>query len=323
MITKKTQLLIRFILPAFVTLVIFILIFIHLDITEIIEGIKQSDYIWIAYAVIVALLADILIGADKWRVFLKFLKCKITIWDSLAIRMGTSPIINILPFKLGEISKIICLTQLHKCPLLKSISSIVGEYCLNLLSAGLLIFTGCILTQTNPYRAREITILTVIVIFTGIYIYRSNIFRAFVLRVIKKIHHKLYIVFDNLFGLNKFIGKREFLVLFFYSLFYIFTEIISFYFLCKAFSISIGFAKVFLFIPLIMIICHLPLTILGLGTRELSILFFFSSCASSEKLIGLGMSYSLVEYIMPNLIGLAFTWKLSRRLSLYYEYTSN
>lgn len=314
MVAKNVGQSIRFILPWFVTLVIFLLIFIRLDIAEIFESIKQSSYIWIACAVAVALIANALIGADKWRVFLKFLKCKIKLWDSLVIRMGTSPIINILPFKLGEVSKIICLMHLHKCPLIKSTSSIVGEYFLNLLAAGLLTCFGCIFEQRNPYHAGEIALFMIIVISLGIYIYRSNMFRAFILRIAKKGHYKVYDIFNNLFNLNKFIGKREFLILFLYSIFYISTELVGFYLLCRAFSISIGFTAVILFLPLIIIICQLPVTILGLGTRELCVLFFFSPYASAEELIGLGMSYSLIKYIMPNLMGLPFTWKLFNKL---------
>lgn len=314
MVAKNVKQSIRFILPCFVTSLTFILIFIRIDITEIVESIKRSNYIWIVCAVTVALIADVLIGSHKWRVFLKLLRCKITLWDSLIIRMGTSPIINILPFKLGELSKIICLTRLHKCPLIKSTGSIVGEHCLNLLAAGFLIFLGYIFGQNNPYQTREIAILVITGIFMGICICRLKIFKTFVLRIAKKIPCKSYDVLDNLLSLSNFIGKREFLILFLYSLSFVFTELITFYFLCNAFSISVNFTKILLFVPLIMIICHLPITILGLGTRELSILFFFSSCAPSEKLIGLGISFSLIEYIMPNLIGVVFMWKLSNKL---------
>jgi len=95
--------------------------------------------------------------------------------------------------------------------------------------------------------------------------------------------------------------------LFLYSAFYQLVELLDYYLIMKAFNIPVPFELILLFGSLTMLISEIPVTFLGLGSREAAILFFFSPFASLEKLLAAAILISFVEYILPNFLSLLWT----------------
>jgi uncharacterized membrane protein YbhN (UPF0104 family) len=55
-----------------------------------------------------------------------------------------------------------------------------------------------------------------------------------------------------------------------------------------------------------MVVNNLPITAMGLGTREALVIFFFSQYGSTESLLSTGVLVSLIEHVLPVTIGLFF-----------------
>lgn len=91
-----------------------------------------------------------------------------------------------------------------------------------------------------------------------------------------------------------------------YSLFLKGFEFLDYFLVFKALGLDIPLKPLLLFAPLAMLISEIPITFLGLGSREAAIVFFFSSFGSLEKLLAAGILISFSEYILPNVLSLLF-----------------
>ena len=72
--------------------------------------------------------------------------------------------------------------------------------------------------------------------------------------------------------------------------------------------------EIVIYVPIIVLITIIPITIAGLGTREAATIFFFSKYATSESLLSVGILLSFIIVILPSLIGLLFMKKFYSRL---------
>lgn len=68
-------------------------------------------------------------------------------------------------------------------------------------------------------------------------------------------------------------------------------------------------------LPIAIIGAKVPLTILGVGTREVLVVMLLASTAPDHVLAGAAMLFSAVEYVVPALVGAALTWGFVSRLT--------
>ncbi|MCD6583974.1 MAG: flippase-like domain-containing protein, partial [Candidatus Omnitrophica bacterium] len=81
------------------------------------------------------------------------------------------------------------------------------------------------------------------------------------------------------------------------------VTVFSFFFVCKSFYIDLDLIYFFIFVPIIILIAFLPITVAGIGTRELATVYFFSKVGLSKP-VSLGMSLmNLVFMVGISLIG--------------------
>lgn len=81
------------------------------------------------------------------------------------------------------------------------------------------------------------------------------------------------------------------------------SELLSMYLCCLVLGVDVPLWAVFVYMPIVMAVTLIPVTISGLGTRELAIVFLFAAHGTAEELTGAALLFSLVEFIWPALIG--------------------
>jgi hypothetical protein len=77
---------------------------------------------------------------------------------------------------------------------------------------------------------------------------------------------------------------------------------LSVYFLSNSLSVFIPFGKILLVMPIIAVLCMLPITMNGLGVREWGFVFFFSSDIGEVGAVSLSLLY-LALFLLTGLIG--------------------
>ncbi len=107
----------------------------------------------------------------------------------------------------------------------------------------------------------------------------------------------------------------SFCFVFFYSLLIWFISIVQ----TMTFFYAVGTNVPLLFtvanIPIAIFIGLIPITLGGMGTRDAAIIFLFSEFATPEKLLGVGILFSIFRYWLLSLIGIPFMRKMVKNVS--------
>lgn len=322
----------KFIFSILFTALIFIILILKIDFGILVDTLRslRLKYLWLAIAI--SFSANIFLAADKWRRILKALGAQLSFKETFFVVLSAKPIKFILPFKSGELIKVLYIAKKGYLHFGKSFASVLFDKVLNITSCLLLLCIGLIFSILNfPIEITLPSILGSSLIF-GIRGNPSpllNFFKRlhqeiakFVLHLFK-IPHRLRRGFLNILflrgysALRKGVGfikqiinslkeiglmkKIKFLI---YSTFIQLSPLINAYILFKAFDIDVPFCSILLFMPIVVLVSSLPITLSGLGIRESTLLFLFSRYGPKETLLSVGILLSFVEYILPATLGL-------------------
>ncbi|MFC1631245.1 lysylphosphatidylglycerol synthase transmembrane domain-containing protein [Candidatus Omnitrophota bacterium] len=291
----------RQIAAVIISLLLLGLLLSKIDVRQARATILASDVRLILLAVVVSLSVNIFFGAVKWRRILTDLGCKLPFKEVLSIRSGCLPLKLIFPLKSSEVFKAFYLHQQKKLSFARGIGSLFLDKGLNLLVALAILLVSLSILDLQFSRVLPIAGLLVIILIVF-----SDRTRKTLIYFSQKIHPKLSDFTTKLFSSFSDIGFAEKLRLIFYSIIFQFSEFLNTYILFKAVGLSVPFSSVLVFVPLILIINNLPITVLGLGTREALIVFLFAQYGPLPALLSAGMLVSLIEHILPVLVGLFF-----------------
>jgi uncharacterized protein (TIRG00374 family) len=301
---------VRSILAVVVSAVILIFLFHKIDIKAASTIIRGSDLRLILLAVLLSLSINIFIGALKWKMILRRMNCELSFREALSIRAACAPFKVVFPLKSSELLKAFYLNKKKGMPFGRAVSSLLVEKALNILVTLCIFLVGLGLVDLKiPWIVPASLTLTVLLILF------SKKAREGFINLVGRIHPKLHDFTTELLHGFEVIGPKKMASLLFYSLLFQSSEFINTYILFKAVGVNLPFSLIMVYIPLIMVINNLPITVLGLGTREALLVFLFAQYGASSSLLSGGILVSFVEYILPLLAGLFF-------MRLFLEYTA-
>jgi len=299
----------RFSFALAVTVGIFIFLFSKVSFIDVISAIRKADCKIIFLTLILSIISNILIAAYRWNMILNYLDCPISLKESLVVKMGSDSITSMLPLKIGEFSRIVYLKRVKGIPYYKSMISIIAEYLLNILILLFFLFLGIIiyLIQNRSiilFSSLNISLLSLVPLCS----LRLNTYG----KLKDKLSAGWYILFKTYFKELMRLTRNKAIIL--YTVLFIAPGLINIYLLSKALHINLPLYAVLIFTPLVIISSSLPITISGLGIREVSVLLLFSQFAPSELLVSLGILYFFVEYLFPMVIGVSVTGVFLRKI---------
>mgnify|MGYP001424114623 CR=1 FL=1 len=213
----------------------------------------------------------------------------------------------ILPSKLGDLSKAAFLKSNKICPLPYANGTVIYEKILDLLSIITIFLLSFLfkgdLTLNNQYQ-----------IFTSIVILFLCVLTVFNLHHIGDFIQQLapvrYInIFDSILDFLKFfkILKQDLFSIFLFLVFSILFwagHIFQIYLFILAANIDTTYSQVLLYMPIVLIISLIPVSIAGFGTREISLLYFFEGLTSPENIVLASLMISL-RYFIPGFLGIS------------------
>ncbi len=172
---------------------------------------------------------------------------------------------------------------------------------MNLLIVLCIALIGLLFTDVDIPRLIPIAALIVIILLLF-----SRGFRSIFITLSRKIHPRLHDITVKILSGFEDIGIKDKSILILYSMVYQSSEFINAFILLKAVGVTVPFFYLMVIIPVIMIINNMPVTVLGLGTREVSIIFFFAKYGTPATLLGGSILISFVEHILPVIAGIFF-----------------
>ncbi len=299
---------VRFVLAIIISAVILIFLFYKINIKSTATIIWGSDLRLILLAVLLSLSINVFIGALKWKIILRRMNCKLSFKETLSIRAACVPFKVISPLKSSELLKAFYLNKKKNMPFGRAVSSLLVEKALNILvTLGIFLIGLGFVDPKIPWIVPVCFTLTVLIILF------SRKAREGFIDLVGRIHPKLHDFVAELLHGFEVIGPKDMASLLFYSLLFQSSEFINTYILFKAVGVSVPFSLIMVYIPMIMVINNLPITVLGLGPREALLVLLFAQYGTSSSLLSGGMLVSFVEYILPLLVGLFF-------MRLFLEY---
>lgn len=281
----------KFVAAAGVTITIFVFLFQRIPFASVFTLIKKVDLRVVAICLLISFVKNIFVSAYRWRLIIKVLGYEISLRESLFIKLASDLIVDLLPFKTGEFSKVAYLKANCNIPYSKALFSIVIGYLLNL---GAIIFyaaLGSLFFLKNKIMMNQ------------------DLQLAFGLPLFEKAkkHFKSY----DFNQMGRVMHNKPILV---YTFLFIGAGLMNFYLLSLALGNPLPLVNILVFVPLVIVAGNMHVTISGLGIRESVVLFCFSGIGTPEFLLSLGILYSFVDSLFPAIIGVPFTGLFINRI---------
>jgi len=282
---KKNKIRFNFIASLLISLSIIVFLFVKVPLEGVLKSIGRADIKIVLLVFMIATLNNFLVSAYRWKLLLGKLHCDISFQQALLIKLGSNPMVSVLPFRSGEFFKLLYLKETEDLPYSKSIISIISEYLLNII-----VLLGFIL----------LGVLIQLFIGNSFFISRNLNISCLCFANFSPLKYFRYSRIKIFLSEFKKVFKKD---VFLFTILYMIVELITIHLLSIALAIPIPFYKILIFMPVTILLANIPITILGLGTREAAILFFFSGFGLKQQLFSLGILCSFIEYILPIIIG--------------------
>lgn len=255
----------------------------------------------------------------QWQILLKKQKIHVSFLYSLKNIFIGYFYGFITPGGFGAYIKALYLKHESRQPLPKCISNIITFNTLDFLSLLVLGLIGSFfLSSRFPYLFITIVIVSIIVsslflfflkkekskvVFTKIV--QSNIFSV----VKDRLEDPIETFYENLPSF------KDVLLPFFLSIFGWIVRFSELYLISRLFDIEVPYISFIFIIAVANVVASLPISIYGLGTREITLISLFSIFAvAPEKIISLSLFWFAVIWLLPSVVGAVITFFESKKL---------
>lgn len=305
------------ILPA-VGIIILIYLLSTVDIPAVIEifsGIPPLYAFLCLFSVVPVLISTNI----QWQILLKKQKIHVSFLYSLKNIFIGYFYGFITPGGFGAYIKALYLKHESGQPLPKCVSNIITFNTLDFLSLLVLGLVGSFfLSSRFPYIFITIVIVSVIVAALFIFFLRkkkskvvfTKIVQSNIFSVVKdRLEDPIDTFYENLPSF------KDVLLPFFLSIFGWIIRFSELYLISRLFDIKVPYISFIFIIAVANVVASLPISIYGLGTREVTLISLFSIFAvTSEKIIGLSLFWFAVIWLLPSVVGAVITAFESKKI---------
>ncbi|MCR4283797.1 MAG: flippase-like domain-containing protein [Parcubacteria group bacterium] len=277
----------------FIGLVIFAIVLYRIDINKSLE-IALSANVFIIFLSLLLGIPAIILRNIRWQKLLKNEGVNIPFMESLFIYFYAVFWGAITPAKLGELVKILFLNKKH-ISWGKSAASVIFDRLFDMVTILLLGITGVLLffKDINGITYVLTAMLGIIIIIILIFVLNKNILKKVLFKILKKLakrqesitHSKIQDIaekeIDDLFASFKkptILIIQNLLITLVAWGFYFF----QLYLLTVALNLKIDLLTAFLIAAIITSLNLIPISISGIGTRDISLIFLFSQIGLSS-----------------------------------------
>lgn len=273
----------------------------HVGLARLGAALRAADPTWLAAALALNLGIHVFVPAEKWRRLLGRLGHSLTFGESARIWLGCQPLRFTLPMKSGELFKVVYLQAVHRVPPAVGTWALVFDKLSNVVA---LIAFGAAGLVWAPLGARVSVVIGLLLLpspllFAGAL---PEVLRERLARAPGRVGRFARELIDAMVALPTGVRLRFFAV----SLTQVVAEAISFGVCLRALGVHAPALDVLFRTPLVILLANLPVTLSGIGTRELGMLWLFAPHGSPEQLAATGLVLSFVGPVLLVIAGLPF-----------------
>jgi uncharacterized protein (TIRG00374 family) len=292
----------QFVLSWLLTLILFIVIVSRIKVSDVLLGLSQADIRYMTAAVLFSLLAHLLFSSARYREIARAMGKRISFFEAVLIRMGCNPIKGIFPLKIGELAIVAYMKRKHHLSYPEGFFSIFIGYPFSLIVLIFFYSVGGIFYFSDLHQKIFFLFL---------------LFAALMLTLPSNVNQMMSLLVHWIGKFKNFPGEEEsFLAemhrlektrnIMVYSLGIEGFKLLVLCALLKSMGVNVSATVLLLFGSLTVMAVYLPFTYWGLGVRESAMIFLFSGQAPPEKLFAAGLMTTLIDGVLPVLLGLFF-----------------
>jgi|TARA_B100000959_G_C14945881_1_gene609874 hypothetical protein len=301
MLTKKN---IKKAVALSITLLLLYLIYSRIDLQVFYRNIININVFYLFWALSLFPVISI-IKAYRWR-FILGDGISASYFTVLKVLMAGSVFNLFAPSKLGDFSRVyFCRKELSN-DTHRIFNSVVVEKICDVFALCLICLVSLNFVNVNYSIKISILIFSLILFFTILIIISVDFHRfEFLNRIFENI--KLIEIFDDARKLKKELknNKNFFSKIFIISILYWYIVLFQVHMFFLMFNLKASFVLVVSLVPMALFIGMIPITLSGIGTRDVALIFLFSGYFSSEIMAAIGILCSS-RYLVTCLIGLPF-----------------
>ena len=282
-----------FILRFFLSGAIIFALFKVIPYRDVISVYQRAYKFYLFFGFLFIFLGNI-IASLRWRFVINSLGASLSIREALYAFFSSTAFNLIFPSLLaGDIFRGFALSTRFKNQTKKVIFSLIIDRASGMVSLALLVVFSYLIGR-SLIKEPEILAGVILMVILGVFIILA-IFNNFIFSLVKKIFTGRKKAEERIYEFEKefqFLRKRPSIfwrTAIYFSLPIQIVTVFSFFFVCKSFYIDLDLIYFFIFVPIIMLIAFLPITVAGIGTREAATVYFFSKVGLSKP-VSLGMS---------------------------------
>ncbi len=280
----------------------------QVDLAETLRCLDQARPLPLLVALLVSFLANCWLAAEKWRVIVRRLGLALPAGETFMLKMSSGLIKSVLPLRSGEASRVVYLKRAYGFSLTSSTVSLIVELGSNLLVFAVMIPAFGLALGANPGGCLLPLVLCLAGGGLAVLLAARTPLRGAIVRWADRIPwlRLKAAAFSALSAPGRFSGKDWARVLGF-SLLIQSGKFATFYLINRSLGISLSAPSYLVVLPLSILVSTVPLTFLGMGIREYSLVGLiplYDPSVPSALLLGSALLFSLVEYIFPALLGI-------------------
>ena len=282
------------------------------DLAEVAELVSSVSLGWLVVLTVLSLSAWAVLPTWRWHAILGQMGHRVSFGRLMVARIGAQPLKIIIPFRGGEAFRALWLRSAVGVPLLRGLASILFDLFLVALSQAVFLGVGiAILGESAGVQVVPALLLIGLVVTLA-----ARPLHEFGLSVLARFRPAFAARVEPLVhGFLRFPMHTK-LRLLGLALLVELGECCSLVACFRLVGVEVPLASVFALLPLVVGATLLPVTIGGFGTRELAIVWLFREWGSKESLTGAALLFATIEFVLPALIGLAFTGRFNREMAL-------
>ncbi|MFH1608149.1 MAG: lysylphosphatidylglycerol synthase transmembrane domain-containing protein [archaeon] len=296
---------------------IFLYILFKLDISTVIREISNAKISYLLIAVFF-ILVSLVTQTLKWFVIAKVQKIEVPFIEAVKINLISIFYGSVTPSRIGGAIRAEYLKKYNHSGLGKGIGNFTLDKVLDLCSLVFLVvifsfvFRGIIPGTYLQYSIMLLALLVgLLIIFSDRK--RSRILLGIIYRklVPDKLKYKLKMGFDSFY--EDMPKKRYFPLFFLLNLFNWVVLFATTFFVGRSLGIDISFFYFLAIMPIATLVAQIPITIAGLGTREITLIYLFKLFSIEPTKVFSMSLIAMFLWFIPSFMGIFLVIKKTRR----------
>lgn len=287
----------------------------QVDFGQTLRYLDQARPLHLLAALAVSFLANCWLAAEKWRFIVRRLGLELPPREALMLKMSSGLIKSILPFRSGEASRVVYLKRAYEYPLASSTVSLIVELGSNLLVFAVLIPAFGLILIANPKGCLLPLILCLGAGSLVVILAARTPLRGAIVRFTERLPGaRIRAAARAVLSTPGRFSAGDWAAILGYSLVIQSGKFATFYLINRSLGIGLSAPSYFVVLPLSILVSTVPLTFLGMGVREYSLVdlipFYnqelvraMGASDLSALVLGSALLFSVVEYIFPALLG--------------------